>query len=142
MRLFEAFCGVRLIPAALRYSQTLLISSLVSPSQEHTLQQAVATAAVNGDWRVVWCGLESMYRMFTLHNDSSMQCRLYYGLEGLQFSGICRFLAFQEFSLSSEIIEASNWFAIHPHFLLCISVYVMRDNTGACERRRSSFVCC
>lgn len=120
MRLLEAFCGVGLIPAALRYSQTLLISSLVSPSQEHTLQHAVAAAAVDGDWRVVWCGLESMYRMFTLHNDSSMQSRLYYGLEGLQHSGISRFLAFQEFSLSSEIIEASNWSAIHQHFLLCI----------------------
>jgi hypothetical protein len=120
MSLLEPFCGVRLIPAPLRYSQTLLISSLVSPSQEHTLQQAVAAAAVDGDWRVVWCGLESMYRMFTLHDDSSMRNRLYYGLEGLQYSGISRFLPFQEFCLSSEIIEASNWLANYKHFLLCI----------------------
>ena len=124
MSLLEPFCGVRLIPAPLRYSQTLLISSLVSPSQEHTLQQAVAAAAVDGDWRVVWCGLESMYRMFTLHDDSSMRSRLYYGLEGLQYSGISRFLPFQEFSLSSEIIEASNWLANYQHFLFVYFLYL------------------
>jgi hypothetical protein len=97
------------IPIIHRYSQTLLVSSLVSSGQEHALHQAVAAAVQGGDWRVVWCGLEAMYRMFTLHDDALLRGRLYYGADCLPHSGLSCFLAFRSFSSSNELVEASNW---------------------------------
>jgi hypothetical protein len=47
--------------------------------------------------------------MFTLHDDMSLRSRLYYGVEGLQHSGLCQFLSFKGFVSSSEIAEDSNW---------------------------------
>ena len=95
----------------IRYSQTLLLSSLVAPDQGQALQHAVAAAATGSDWRVLWCGLEAMYRMFTLHDLASLRNRLYYGVDGLFYSGLCHFFAFQGFTSSTEIIEASSWYA-------------------------------
>ena len=106
-------CHCNITPAVpspvIRYSRTLILSSLVAADQCLALQQTVASAASGNDWRVVWCGLEAMYRMFTLHDDMSLRSRLYYGVEGLQHSGLCQFLSFKGFVSSSEIAEDSNW---------------------------------
>lgn len=127
-------------PYVQRYSRTLLISSLIACGQEPALQEAVAAAVRSGDWRLVWCGLEAMYRMFTLHDDVQLRGRLYYGVACSHYSGLSRFLAFQGFSPSSELVDACNWWARYLCFFA--SQALTHRNAGACARKRLSCACC
>jgi hypothetical protein len=77
--------------------------------------------------------------MFILHDDASLQSRLYYGVEGLQYSGLWCFLSFQGLASTSEMVEPNSWWVLA---LLARSIALIHDYAGVCARKRSNFVCC